>query len=296
MAERVVVAPSVREFARPARHPVLDAAIRILKSPVGAGSAVVLTVLVLGALLADFAQDPIRSSIDILQAPSLAHPFGTDEVGRDQLARILHGARISLWVGFLATVFGCLIGAALGLLSGFVGGVFDLVVQRLVDAMLAIPGIVLALFFVAVFNPSVTTGVAAIILVIIPFNSRVIRSAVLAVKENVYVEAAQVIGAGPLRVMLRHILPNVIAPILIMMSTVLGAAILIEAGLAFLGMGAQPPDPSWGLMLSRTGRQFMEIAPWLAIFPAAAISITVLAFNLLGDVIRDVLDPKLRGR
>ena len=296
MAERAVAAPSVREFARPARRPAVDAAIRVLKSPVGAGSAVVLTALVLGALLADFAQDPIRSSIDTLQAPSLAHPFGTDEVGRDQLARILHGARISLWVGFLATVFGCLIGAALGLLSGFVGGAFDLVVQRLVDAMLAIPGIVLALFFVSVFNPSVTTGIAAIILVIIPFNSRVIRSAVLAVKENVYVEAAQVIGAGPLRVMLRHILPNVVAPILIMMSTVLGAAILIEAGLAFLGMGAQPPDPSWGLMLSRTGRQFMEIAPWLAISPAVAISVTVLAFNLLGDVIRDVLDPKLRGR
>ena len=296
MTQQEISLPAVREFVSSSRHPALDAAIRILKSPVGAGSAVVLLAVVLGAVFADIAQDPIRSSIDVLQRPTFAHPFGTDEVGRDQLARILHGARISLWVGFLATVFGCLIGAALGLLSGFAGGLFDLFVQRIVDAMLAIPGLVLALFFVAVFNPSVTTGIAAIILVIIPFNSRVIRSAVLGIKENVYVEAARVIGASPARIMLRHILPNVVAPILIMISTVLGAAILIEAGLAFLGMGAQPPDPSWGLMLSRTGRQFMEIAPWLAIFPAAAISITVLAFNLLGDVIRDVLDPKLRGR
>ena len=202
---------------------------------------------------------------------------------------------MSLKVGFLATIFGSLIGAALGLISGFAGGVFDLVMQRVVDAMLSIPGLVLALFFVSVFSPGVETGIAAIIIIIIPFNSRVIRSAVLATKENVYIEAAEVIGAAPARVMLRHILPNVVAPILIMVSTVLGAAILIEAGLAFLGMGAQPPEPSWGLMLSLRGRQFMELAPWLAIFPAVAISTTVLAFNLLGDVIRDVLDPRLRG-
>ena len=161
--------------------------------------------------------------------------------------------------------------------------------------MLAIPGLVMALFFVSVFNPSVTTGLAAIILVIIPFNTRVIRSAVLSTKENVYVEAARAIGATPQRVMFRHVLPNVVAPILIMMSTILGAAILIEAGLAFLGMGAQEPEPSWGLMLSGRGRQYMEVAPWLALFPAIAISLTVLAFNLLGDVVRDVLDPRLRG-
>ena len=296
MAEQTVAAPAVREFARAARHPALDAAIRILGSPVGAVSAAVLVVVVLGAVFADMAQDPYRSSRDVFQGPSLSHPFGTDDLGRDQLARVLQGARISLWVGFLATAGGCLVGAAWGLLSGFVGSWFDLASQRLVDAMLAIPGIVLALFFVSVFTPSVTTGIIAIIFVIIPFNARVIRSAVLAVKENVYVEAARVIGADPGRIMLRHILPNVVAPILIMMSTVLGAAILIEAGLAFLGMGAQPPEPSWGLMLSQKGRQYMELAPWLAIFPAAAISITVLAVNLLGDVIRDVLDPRLRGR
>ena len=295
MAQQTIEAAQNREFARKARHPALDATIRILKSPIGAASTIVLIAIVLGAIFAPLAGDPLKSSLERLESPSLSHPFGTDDLGRDQFTRILYGARVSLKVGFLATIFGSLMGAALGLISGFAGGVFDLVVQRVVDAMLSIPGLVLALFFVSVFSPGVETGIAAIIIIIIPFNSRVIRSAVLATKENVYIEAAEVIGAGPTRVMLRHILPNVVAPILIMVSTVLGAAILIEAGLAFLGMGAQPPEPSWGLMLSLRGRQFMELAPWLAIFPAVAISITVLAFNLLGDVIRDVLDPRLRG-
>ena len=295
MAEQTAAVPAVREFIGTGRHPALDAVIHILKSPVGTASTVVLVLLILGALFADLAQDPYRSSVAVLAAPSLEHPFGTDELGRDELSRVMHGARISLWVGFLATTGGCLVGAAWGLLSGFAGSWPDLLSQRVVDAMLAIPGLVLALIFAAVFTPGVTTGIFAIILIIIPFNARVIRSAVLAVKENVYVEAARVIGAGPTRIMLRHILPNVVAPILIMMSTVLGAAIIIEAGLAFLGMGAQEPEPSWGLMLSSTGRQFMELAPWLAIFPALAIMVTVLAFNLLGDVVRDVLDPRLRG-
>ena len=295
MAEQTAAVPAVREFMGTGRHPALDATLRIFKSPVGTASTVVLVLLVLGALLAGIAQDPLQSSLAVLTAPSLEHPFGTDELGRDQLSRVMHGARISLWVGFLATTGGCLVGAAWGLLSGFAGSWLDLISQRIVDAMLAIPGLVLALIFAAVFTPSVTTGIFAIILIIIPFNARVIRSAVLAVKENVYVDAARVIGAGPSRIMLRHILPNVVAPILIMMSTVLGAAIIIEAGLAFLGMGAQEPEPSWGLMLSSTGRQFMELAPWLAIFPALAIIVTVLAFNLLGDVVRDVLDPRLRG-
>ena len=282
MAEQTAAVPAVREFMGTGRHPALGATIRIFKSPVGTASTVVLVLLVLGALLAGIAQDPLQSSLAVLTAPSLEHPFGTDDLGRDQLSRVMHGARISLWVGFLATTGGCLVGAAWGLLSGFAGSWLD-------------PGLVLALIFAAVFTPSVTTGIFAIILIIIPFNARVIRSAVLAVKENVYVDAARVIGAGPSRIMLRHILPNVVAPILIMMSTVLGAAIIIEAGLAFLGMGAQEPDPSWGLMLSSTGRQYMELAPWLAIFPALAIIVTVLAFNLLGDVVRDVLDPRLRG-
>lgn len=294
MAEQTVTLDGMRDLGGDARHPALDATVRVLSSPVGLASVVVLALVVLGAIFADIAQDPYRSSLSPFAAPSLEHPFGTDINGRDVLARVMQGARISLWVGFLATTGGCLVGAAWGLLSGFAGSWFDLISQRVVDAMLAIPGLVLALIFAAVFTPSVTTGILAIILIIIPFNARVIRSAVFAVKENVYVEAARVIGADPTRIMLRHILPNVVAPILIMMSTVLGAAIIIEAGLAFLGMGAQIPEPSWGLML-REGRAYLEVAWWWAFFPAVAISVTVLAANLLGDVIRDVLDPRLRG-
>ena len=270
------------------RPPVLDTVYRILRSPVGAVSA-----FVIAPLIAPY--DPIAISLDKFESPSLQHPMGTDNVGRDVFSRVLHGSRISLYVAFLAVTFGTLMGCAVGLISGFTGGWFDLVAQRVVDAMLAFPGLVLAMALVAVLGPSTTNGLLAIAVVIIPGNSRVIRSAVLSVKESTYVEAAYATGAGPLRVMLRHVLPQVVAPILILVSTVLGGAILIETALSFLGLGTQPPKPSWGLMLSGSGREYMEQAPWLAIFPGLAISVTVLAFNMLGDVVRDVLDPRLRG-
>lgn len=284
MAERTLNAGATRQFASEARHPAIDALIRIVRNPVGGGSAIVLFVLIASAVVAwaGFGGDPYTSLGGRLDSPNREFLFGTDQIGRDVFARVLQGAVISLYVGFLATGLAGGLGSAVGLLSGFAGGWLDLVIQRVVDALLSIPGLVLALFFAAVFDPST------------PAVSRVIRSAVLAAKENVYVEAARTIGATPLRIMVRHVLPNVTAPILIMMSTLLGAAILIEASLAFLGMGAQEPDPSWGVML-RSARQFMEVAPWLVLAPGAAISLTVLAFNLLGDRIRDVLDPRLRG-
>ena len=296
MAERTLNTGATRQFASEARHPAIDASIRIVRNPVGGGSAIVLVALILSAVVAwaGFGGDPYTSLGGRLDSPNREFLFGTDQIGRDVLARVLQGAVISLYVGFLATGLAGGLGSAVGLLSGFAGGWLDLVIQRVVDALLSIPGLVLALFFAAVFDPSTETGVLAITIAITPAVSRVIRSAVLAAKENVYVEAARTIGATPLRVMVRHVLPNVTAPILIMMSTLLGAAILIEASLAFLGMGAQEPDPSWGVML-RSARQFMEVAPWLVLAPGAAISLTVLAFNLLGDRIRDVLDPRLRG-
>lgn len=293
-ADSVIVTSS---NVRGQRHWLLDASIRVLKKPVGAASALVIGILVAAALLAPYVApfDPIAISIETFQAPNTTYFFGTDDLGRDMFSRILHGSRISLYVGFLAVCLGSLGGALVGLISGFAGGWIDMVIQRIVDAVLAFPGIVLAMSLVAVLGTSTTNALLAIAIVIIPFQSRVVRGAVLSVKQNVYIEAAQTIGATPQRIMFRHVLPNVVAPILILISASLGNAILIEAGLSFLGLSTQPPEPSWGLMLSGTGRRYMEEAPWLAIFPGLAIAITVLAFNLLGDVIRDVLDPRLRG-
>lgn len=294
LADSVVVTTS---NVRGQRHWLLDASIRVVRKPVGLASAVVIAVLVAAALSAPYVApfDPIAISIETFQAPNMTYFFGTDDLGRDMFSRILHGSRISLYVGFLAVCLGSLGGALVGLISGFAGGWIDMVIQRIVDAVLAFPGIVLAMSLVAVLGTSTTNALLAIAIVIIPFQSRVVRGAVLSVKQNVYIEAAQTIGATPQRIMFRHVLPNVVAPILILISASLGNAILIEAGLSFLGLSTQPPEPSWGLMLSGTGRRYMEEAPWLAIFPGMAIAITVLAFNLLGDVIRDVLDPRLRG-
>jgi peptide/nickel transport system permease protein len=240
--------------------------------------------------------DPIETSWSaIRQAPSAAHWFGTDDIGRDVLSRVIHGCRISLWVGLLAVGIGTVAGMIIGLLCGYCEGRTDLILQRVMDGIQAIPGLVLALAIVSVLRPNTTNAMIAIAMVIIPGNSRIVRGAVLSAKQNRYVEAAQAIGCRHPRIILSHILPNVTAPILVIASIWLGNAILIEATLSFLGVGTQPPTPSWGLMLSSTGRAFMEQAPWLALFPGLAISLAVLGFNLFGDTLRDAWDPKLRG-
>jgi peptide/nickel transport system permease protein len=269
----------------------------IRRKPLGAVSAAVLVTLVLTAVFADVLApyDPVDTRPEIrLKAPSWAHPFGTDDIGRDVFSRVIHGARISLWVGLLAVGIGTMAGMVIGLLCGYCEGRLDLIVQRVMDAIQAIPGLVLALAIVSVLKPSTTNAMLAIAIVIIPGNSRIVRGAVLSTKQNRYVEAAQAIGCRHPRIILSHILPNVTAPILVIASIWLGNAILIEATLSFLGLGTQPPTPSWGLMLSSTGRAFMEQAPWLAIFPGLAISLAVLGFNLFGDTLRDAWDPKLR--
>ena len=269
----------------------------IRKKPLGAFSAALLVVVVLMAIFADVLApyDPLETHPEIrLSAPSRAHPFGTDDIGRDVLSRIIHGARISLWVGLLAVGIGTAAGMLIGLVCGYWEGRIDLIVQRLMDAIQAIPALVLALAIVSVLKPSTTNAMLAIAIVIIPGNSRIVRGAVLSTKQNRYVEAAQAIGCRHPRIILSHILPNVTAPILIIASIWLGNAILIEATLSFLGLGTQPPTPSWGLMLSSTGRAFMEQAPWLEIFPGLAISLAVFAFNLFVDTLRDAWDPKLR--
>jgi peptide/nickel transport system permease protein len=269
----------------------------IRRKPLGAVSAAVIVALVLTAVFANVLApfDPVETRPEIrLQAPSRVHPFGTDDIGRDVLSRVIHGARISLWVGLLAVGIGTMAGMIVGLLCGYCEGRLDLVLQRVMDAVQAIPGLVLALAIVSVLKPSTTNAMLAIAIVIIPGNSRIVRGAVLSTKQNRYVEAAHAIGCRHPRIILSHILPNVTAPILVIASIWLGNAILIEATLSFLGLGTQPPTPSWGLMLSSTGRAFMEQAPWLAVFPGLAISLAVLGFNLFGDTLRDAWDPKLR--
>ena len=269
------------------------------RKPLGMASALLLLVLVLTAIFADVLApyDPLEARPEIrLQAPSRAHPFGTDDIGRDVLSRVVYGSRISLWVGLLAVGIGTFAGMIIGLACGYWEGRLDIVLQRVMDAIQAIPGLVLALAIVSVLKPSTTNAMLAIAVVIIPGNSRIVRGSVLSAKQNRYVEAAQALGCRQLKIVLTHILPNVTAPILVIASIWLGNAILIEASLSFLGLGTQPPIPSWGLMLSSTGRAFMEQAPWLAIFPGMAISLAVFGFNLFGDTLRDAWDPKLRRR
>ena len=270
----------------------------IKRKPLGAASALIIAVMVFTALFADVLApyDPLAAQPEIrLLAPSWDHPFGTDDIGRDVLSRVLYGSRISLWVGLLAVGIGTLVGMVVGLVSGYWEGWPDLVLQRIMDAVMTLPGLVLALAIVSVLRPNTTNAMLAIAVVIIPGNSRIVRGAVMSAKQNRYVEAAQALGCRQLRIVITHILPNVTAPILIIASIWLGNAILIEATLSFLGLGTQPPTPSWGLMLSSTGRAFMEQAPWLAVFPGLAISLAVLGFNLFGDTLRDAWDPKLRS-
>jgi peptide/nickel transport system permease protein len=271
----------------------------IKRKPLGIVSAVVIALLVFTAIFANVLApyDPLLAQPEIrLARPSWEHPFGTDDIGRDVLSRIIYGSRISLWVGLLAVGIGTFVGMIIGLVSGYWEGWLDLALQRVMDALMAIPGLILALAIVAVLRPSTTNAMLAIAVVIIPGNSRIVRGAVLSAKQNPYVEAARALGCRHLRIIASHILPNVTAPILIIASIWLGNAILIEASLSFLGLGTQPPTPSWGLMLSSTGRAFMEQAPWLAIFPGLAISLAVMGFNLFGDTLRDAWDPKLRRR
>jgi peptide/nickel transport system permease protein len=271
----------------------------IKRKPLGLASAALLGLLVFTAIFANVLApyDPLSAQPEMrLAPPNWDHPFGTDDIGRDVFSRVIHGTRISLWVGLLAVGIGTVAGTIVGLISGYWAGGLDLVLQRVMDALMAIPALILALAIVSVLTPSTTNAMLAIAVVIIPGNSRIVRGAVLSAKQNPYVEAAQALGCRHRRILISHILPNVTAPILIIASIWLGNAILIEASLSFLGLGTQPPTPSWGLMLSSTGRAFMEQAPWLAIFPGLAISLAVLAFNLFGDALRDAWDPKLRRR
>ena len=276
----------------------------VRKKPLGAVSAAIICALVAVAVLAPFLapRDPYAFNLNErglpvrMQAPSATFPLGTDSLGRDVLSRIIYGARVSLIVGFASVLLGTLLGTALGLISGSWEGPVDQVIQRGVDTAMAVPGLVIALAVMSVLGQSLTNIVLVIALVIAPGASRVVRGAVLVVKQQLFIDAAQASGASAARIVLRHVLPNVFAPVLVIATVWLGNAIVIEAALSFLGLGTPPPTPTWGGMLSGEGRRNLETAPYLAIFHGLAISIVVLAFNMLGDMLRDLLDPRLRSR
>jgi peptide/nickel transport system permease protein len=271
----------------------------VQRKPLGAIGAVILFAFIGVALLAPHVAtyDPDLNNYRArVKPPSAEHWFGTDNFGRDIYSRVIYGARISMYVGILATLMGTSIGAAAGLFSGFFGGRVDQFVQRVADVMFTIPGLVLAMAIVTMLGPSMFNVILAIAIPRIPDTNRVIRSAVLSVKESLYVDAAHAVGCASWRIMLRHILPNVLAPYIVIASAGLSGAILVESSLSFLGLGVPPPAPSWGRMLSTEGMRFFETATWMAIFPGIFISAAVFGANLFGDALRDVLDPKLRGQ
>ena len=260
------------------------------------GGAIVLVVL-LAALLAIVwsPYSPTQQDIrNLLKPPSLAHPLGTDELGRDTLTRAMFGAQASLEVGIIAVGISLFVGSALGLVAGYLRGLTDAVIMRIMDGLLALPTLVLALAITAMLGPSLNNAMLAIGVTGVPIFARLVRGQVLSVRELEYIQAARSLGAGDLRMLLKHVLPNVLAPIVVQASLAMPTAILAEAGLSFLGLGVQPPTPSWGAMLN-TAKGYLQQDAWLAIAPGVAMFVTVLGFNFLGDAIRDALDPRLRS-
>lgn len=287
-----------------ARRPNRRLLSQIQRRPLGALALGIVILVIAVAILADVIspQDPYRiftgqtrAAPGVVAANGVPFVLGSDESGRDILSRIIHGARVSLWVGVLSVAVGTLGGTIIGVVSGYRGGRVDLVLQRVMDSAQAIPSLVLALLLMAVMGSSLTNVILAIGIVQIPYTNRVVRSAVLSLKQETFVESARAIGGTDTWIMIRHIVPNVFAPIIIISTSGLGGAILTEAYLSFLGLGAPPPIPSWGGMVS-TARTYMLTNPQLLLAPAVALSMTVLAWNLAGDALRDILDPRLRHR
>ncbi len=264
----------------------------------GFGLAVVLLVIVV-AIIGPTIQryDPVYQDYTAaLKSPSTGHWFGTDDFGRDLYSRVVNGARVSVAVAFVSVAVGTGIGLLLGLFSAYTGGWVDTTLQRVVEILQAVPSLVLAMILVAVFSAGLDKVILALSVTFIPGTVRIMRGTVLQAKSLTYVDAAHAIGARPWRIMLRHILPNVFAPYLIVASTLLSTAVLVEASLSYLGLGVPEPTPSWGRMLSGSVQNYALTAPYMVIIPGLAIAVLVLAFNLFGDALRDVLDPRLRGR
>lgn len=265
-------------------------------SPGGGLGVALITVLVLLAIFAPWLapRDPyFMDGAHRLEAPGNSMPLGSDEFGRDILSRIIFGSRISIAVGLISVTIAAGIGAPTGILAGYFGGWFDQLTMRIMDVVFSFPAIVLAMAITAFLGPGLNNTMIAIGIVYAPSFSRVVRGPVLSVVETEYVQAARVIGANDARILLRHVVPNVMAPFIVAATVTFSFALLSEAALSYLGLGAQPPEPSWGTMLF-TGKRFMEVAPWTSVFPGLAISLAVLGSNLLGDALRDILDPRMK--
>ena len=267
------------------------------RNPLGAAGGFVVIVMILMAAFADLVTvyDPTRNNFGaMLEPPDADYWLGTDQFGRDLYTRIVYGARTALLVGFFSAFVGATIGLILGVASAYFGGRFDLLFQRVMDVLMAFPLIILALAVVSIFGTGTFNVILAITIPFIPRCARVVRSSALAVREMPYIDAARACGFGHTRIVLRHMVPNVMAPYLIMMTAFVGQAILIEASLSFLGLGVQEPVPAWGLMLRGGAQDYAESAPWVAVYPGIAISLAVFGFNLFGDSLRDWLDPKMK--
>jgi len=269
----------------------------IKKQPLGTVGFLVVIAMIVMAVFANYLTpyDPEENDFaSMLIAPGWEFLLGTDQFGRDIMTRLIYGARTALFVGFVASFVGATLGLVLGVMSAYFGGTFDLIFQRVMDVFMAFPLIIMALAIVSIFGPSTQNVIIAITIPFIPRCARVVRSNALAIREIPYVDAARALGYTHARIILRHMAPNVMAPFLIMITAFVGQAILLEASLSYLGLGVQEPTAAWGLMLQGGAEEYIESEPWIAIFPGIAISLAVFGFNLFGDSVRDVLDPRLR--
>ncbi len=283
--------------ARESRSLWSDACSRLLRNPVAMAGGAVSILLILVAFTAPYIApyDPVHQDLaNSLAGPSMTHLAGTDVHGRDIFSRIIYGTRISLRIGFLGMLLGCVVGVILGLVAGYYGGWWDTVIMRLMDVQMAFPGLLVAICIIAIIGPGLENVILAVGIFSVPLFARVTRGQILSLKEQEFIVAARMMGAQDGRIMLSHLLPNAVAPLLVLCTLRIATAILTAASLSFLGLGAQPPIPEWGAMLS-DGRAYLSIAPHVATTPGLAILITVLAFNLLGDGLRDALDPRLKA-
>jgi len=297
---QAAVAVAVADELPEAKRSTLDAVREFIRrQPLGTVGLMIVLVMFAAGAFADWIApyDPEANDFSaMMEAPSWMHLLGTDQLGRDIFSRLVFGARTALIVGFTSAVVGGVIGLVLGVTSAYFGGWFDLLFQRVLDVLMAFPLIILALAVVAVFGTGVVNVIIAIIVPLVPRCGRVVRASALAVREVPYVDAARALGFSHARIVLRHMVPNVVAPFLILLSAFVGQAILAEASLSYLGLGVQEPVPAWGLMLQGGAEEYATTAPWIAVFPGLAIVFTVLGISLFGDALRDAIDPKLRNR